>query len=65
MQDPLFAHVKIRPDGRVIHGMYLAHVKTPAQLRIAWDYYDIVATIPANEAFRPIEERQCVMKDAC
>jgi branched-chain amino acid transport system substrate-binding protein len=60
-QDPLFSNSKIRADGRVIHDLYLARVKTPAQSRGPWDYYEIVSTLPADEAFRPIEQGNCAM----
>jgi branched-chain amino acid transport system substrate-binding protein len=50
IRDPLFANVKVRPDGRVIHDMYLARVKTPAQSKQPWDYYEILATTPAADA---------------
>ncbi|QOZ28983.1 ABC transporter substrate-binding protein [Bradyrhizobium sp. CCBAU 51753] len=59
IQDPLFANAKVRPDGRVIHDMYLAKVKTPAQSKRPWDYYEILATTPAAEAFKPLEEGNC------
>jgi branched-chain amino acid transport system substrate-binding protein len=61
INDPLFANVKIRSDGRVLHDMYLARVKKPSQSNGPWDYYDILATISANEAFRPIDEGNCPM----
>jgi branched-chain amino acid transport system substrate-binding protein len=60
-QDPLFSNSKIRADGRVIHDLYLARVKTPTQSRGPWDYYEIVSTLPAEEAFRPIEQGDCTM----
>ncbi len=61
VQDPLFSNSKIRADGRVIHDLYLARVKTPTQSRGPWDYYEIVSTLPADEAFRPIEQGNCAM----
>ena len=59
IDDPLFAHLKVRPDGRAIHDMYLARVKTPAESKGPWDYYDIQSTIAAEEAFKPISEGNC------
>ncbi|MBR0874148.1 ABC transporter substrate-binding protein [Bradyrhizobium tropiciagri] len=59
IKDPLFANVKVRADGRVIHDMYLARVKTPAQSKKPWDYYEILATTPAAEAFKPLEDGKC------
>lgn len=49
----------IREDGRMIHDMYLAQVKTPAESQNEWDLYNIVRTIPAEEAYRPLSESQC------
>ena len=50
---------KIRDDGRMVHDMYLAQVKTPAESTKPWDYYKIKATIPAAEAFQPLSESRC------
>jgi branched-chain amino acid transport system substrate-binding protein len=57
--DPLFGKGTIRADGRKIHPMYLVEVKKPAESKYPWDYYKIRATIPANEAFRPIDQGDC------
>lgn len=54
-----FAHGTVRADGQFVHDMYLARVKTPAASSRRWDYYDIVATIPAEQAFRPLGEGGC------
>jgi branched-chain amino acid transport system substrate-binding protein len=50
---------RIREDGRMVHAMYLYEVKKPAESKGAWDYYKLVATIPANEAFQPLSESKC------
>lgn len=50
---------RIREDGRMVHDMYLAQVKTPAESKAPWDYYKLVRTIPAEEAFAPLSESQC------
>jgi len=57
--DPLFGKGTIRADGRKIHPIQLVEVKTPAESKGAWDYYKVVATIPAEEAFRPLAEGGC------
>jgi len=57
--DPLFGKGSIRADGRKIHPAYLFEVKTPAESKAPWDYYKLVATIPADEAFRPLAESEC------
>ena len=57
--DPLFGKGVIRADGRKIHPAYLFEVKKPAESKYPWDYYKVRATIPANEAFRPIDQGDC------
>ena len=57
--DPLFGKGMIRIDGRTIHPAYLFQVKSPAESKYPWDYYKLIATIPAEEAFRPLAESQC------
>ncbi len=58
-EDPLFGKGTIRPDGRKIHDMYLFEVKKPDESKAPWDYYKLRATIPAAEAFRPVDQGQC------
>ena len=50
---------RIREDGRMVHDMYLVKVKTPSDSKGEWDLYQMVRTIPGNEAFRPLAESQC------
>jgi branched-chain amino acid transport system substrate-binding protein len=57
--DPLFGKGEIRADGRKIHDMYLFKVKSPDQSTGPWDYYETVATIPADKAWRPMEDGNC------
>jgi branched-chain amino acid transport system substrate-binding protein len=57
--DPLFGKGSIEPNGRVIHPAYLFEVKTPEESKGPWDYYKLVATIPANEAFTPLALSTC------
>ena len=55
-----FAHNgKVREDGLMVHDMYLAQVKKPAESKRDWDYYKIVSTIPADKAFRPLAQSDC------
>ena len=55
-----FVHAgKVRVDGRMVHDMYLAEVKTPAESKNEWDLYKILRTIPADEAYRPLSESKC------
>jgi len=57
--DKLFGKGTVRADGRKIHPMYLVEVKTPTESKGPWDYYKVRATIPADEAFRPLSEGGC------
>ena len=57
--DPLFGKGTIRPDGRKIHDAYLYEVKKPADSKHPGDFYNVRATIPAAEAFRPLKEGSC------
>jgi branched-chain amino acid transport system substrate-binding protein len=52
---------RIREDGRVMRDMYLYKVKAPDASRYPWDYYELAATIPAEQAFRPLAEGGCPM----
>ncbi len=57
--DPLFGKGVIREDGRVIHPAYLFQVKSPSESKYPWDYYKLIATIPGDEAFRPLAQSEC------
>jgi branched-chain amino acid transport system substrate-binding protein len=59
--DRLFGDVTIRQDGRVIHPMYLFEVKKPEESKYPYDYYRLVSTIPAEQAFRPMADGGCPM----
>lgn len=50
---------KIREDGRMVHDMYVYEVKKPSESKYPWDYLKLRATIPANEAYRPLSESKC------
>jgi branched-chain amino acid transport system substrate-binding protein len=49
----------VRPDGRMVHDMYLVEVKKPEESHYAWDYYKILKIIPGEETFRPMNEGGC------
>ncbi len=51
--------VRIRPDGRVLHKMFLMQVKSPAESKVKYDDYKLLAETPGDQAFRPMEEGQC------
>ena len=57
--DPLFGKGSIEPNGRTIHPAYLFEVKSPAESKGPWDYYKLVSTIPADEAFTPLAKSTC------
>ena len=59
--DPLFGKGSIRPDGRKIHPAYLFEVKKPEESKYPGDDYKLRATIPAEEAFRPMKDDNCPM----
>jgi branched-chain amino acid transport system substrate-binding protein len=50
---------KVRADGRMVHDMVLMRFKTPSQSGSRWDLYEFVATVPGDEAFRPLDEGGC------
>lgn len=49
----------VRPDGRMVHDMYLMRVKTPAESTGPWDLYSVLATIPGEQVFRPLDAGGC------
>jgi len=57
--DPLFGKGTIRVDGRKLHPAYLFEVKKPEESKYPGDFYKLRATIPADEAFRPLNEGNC------
>ena len=57
--DTLFGKGVVRPDGRKVHPAYLFEVKAPADSKYAGDFYKLRATIPADEAFRPLKDGNC------
>ncbi|MFP5462193.1 MAG: ABC transporter substrate-binding protein [Gammaproteobacteria bacterium] len=57
--DPLFGKGTIRADGRKLHPVYLFEVKKPGESKAPYDYYKLRATIPADQAFRPIDQGDC------
>ena len=55
-EDLLFGRTWLRTDGRATHPMHLAEVKRPSQSKAPWDYYNILTTIPPEQAARPLAE---------
>ncbi len=57
--DVTFGPGRVREDGRHMHPMYLWQVKKPDESKGKWDYYKLVKTIPADEAWRPLDQGGC------
>ena len=62
--DDCFGPGRIREDGRKLHPCYLFQVKAPAESRAPWDYYKLLGTVPADEAFRPLKDGGCPLVKA-
>ncbi len=52
----------VRPDGRLVHDMYLVRAKKPSESRYPWDYQEILQTVPGDQAFRPLAEAGCPLR---
>ena len=61
IQDGFARNAKLREDGRMVHDMYLAQVKTPSESKGPWDFYKILKTIPGDQAFQPLSESTCAL----
>ncbi|SFM83199.1 branched-chain amino acid transport system substrate-binding protein [Methylobacterium pseudosasicola] len=59
IQDFFARNAKLRPDGRMVHDMYLAQVKAPSESAGPWDFYKILKTIPGEQAFQPLSQSTC------
>jgi branched-chain amino acid transport system substrate-binding protein len=59
VDDALFGKGTIQPNGRNLHPAYLFEVKKPSESKAPWDYYKLVATIPADQAFTPLDKSAC------
>jgi branched-chain amino acid transport system substrate-binding protein len=59
VEDPVFGHATIRADGRVMETLYLFRIKSPAQSRSTFDQFEVLRSIPADQAFRPEAESVC------
>lgn len=57
--DPLFGKGLIEPNGRTIHSAYLYEVKKPAESKGPWDLYKLVASLPGDQAFTPLDKSSC------
>jgi len=59
INDPVFQNGKVRPDGKMVHDMYLLQVKAPSESKYPWDYMKIKTVIPADQAFEPLSKSKC------
>lgn len=59
VEDAVTRNGRLRPNGRMVHDMFLVRVKKPSESKAPWDYYAIESTIPAEKAFRPLSESNC------
>jgi branched-chain amino acid transport system substrate-binding protein len=50
---------KLREDGRMVHDMYLFQVKSPAESKGAWDYYNLKGTVKGEDAFQSLAASRC------
>jgi branched-chain amino acid transport system substrate-binding protein len=51
----------IRPDGRMVHDMYLMQVKAPAESKYPWDYFKVAQVIPGEQAYMTKAESKCAL----
>ncbi len=59
IHDAFARNAHLREDGKLIHDLYVVSVKTPEESTGPWDYYNLVATVPGEQAFNPLSESQC------
>ena len=59
VNDAFTPNGRLRPDGRMVHDVYLVQIKSPAELKGEWDLLKLVATLPADQVLRPIADGGC------
>ena len=59
LNDVFVKNGKVRPDNRMVHDFYLFQVKSPGESKYPWDYYKLISTISADQAFQPLSESRC------
>ncbi|MBN8872987.1 MAG: ABC transporter substrate-binding protein [Rhodospirillales bacterium] len=64
VDDPLFGKGHVRADGKHIHDTYVWQTKAPAESKGPWDFFNLVATIPAEKAFQPMDPQTCALAKA-
>lgn len=64
VEDDIFGKISLRADGRLMNPMHLFEVKSPEESKYPWDYYKLVRTLSAEEAFRPLDQGACPLVKA-
>ena len=59
VNDAFTPNGRLRPDGRMVHDIYLVQIKSPAESKGEWDLLKLVATLPGDQVFRPIADGGC------
>ncbi len=59
IDDSVVRHGKIRADGRLVHDMYVFQVKSPAESKEPFDYYNTVGVVKGDDAFQPLAKSRC------
>ncbi|MBS0607852.1 MAG: ABC transporter substrate-binding protein [Proteobacteria bacterium] len=59
--DDFYAKGVIRPDGRFAHDMYLMQVKSQKESQQPWDYYKVLAKLPADQVWTTKAESKCAL----
>ena len=59
IEDDVVRNAKLRADGRMVHDYYVFRVKKPEESKAPWDLYTLEATVPGDEAFRPMDSKLC------
>lgn len=59
VSDAYTTNGRIREDQRMVHDLYLIQVKTPDESKGPWDFVKLIATIPPDQAFRPLDHSKC------
>ncbi len=59
VSDAFTPNGRLRPDGRMVHDVYLVQIKSPAESKGEWDLLKLLATLPGDQVFRPIADGGC------
>ena len=59
MEDVFLQHGKLLPNGRMLHDMFLARIKSPAESHGPWDFFDFIGEVPGAQAFRTLADSTC------